>query len=455
MIALGFVFSVALNWPGHLSYDSVVQLSEGRTGAYGNWHPPVMSWLMGVFDRVLPGAGLFILFEAALLFGAVALAVLLPRKSSWVQAAAVGAAVLAPQLLLYPGIAWKDVLFGACAVSGFVLMALAAQRWSNVRERVALVGVATLLLVLGALARQNGIVVLPVAAVALGTIAWQIGGRAKILNAIFWGVGYFSVLLVVAAASWLLLQTRVTGQTGPSGQFRLLDTYDLAGALHDDPKLELSVLDDDDPALETQMRGDGARLYTPERNDTLASSQSLQAALLQADEHTIPAQWWAFVRSHPLLYLRVRWDAFRWVLFTPDSLACRPIFAGVTGPPTLLRSLGMTPRFDVRDRALTSYGLLFVATPVLSHATFLIIALVALVVLLRRRSASDIAIAAMLVSALIFATSFFAISIACDYRYLYFLDLSAIVALIYLAPDLREEGGKLLASLRRKSPARR
>jgi hypothetical protein len=455
MIALGFVFSVALNWPGHLSYDSVVQLSEGRTAQYGNWHPPVMSWLLGVFDAVLSGAGLFILFDAALLFGALALAAVLPRKSSWLQAALVAGAVLTPQLVLYSGIAWKDVLFGASAVLGFVLIALAAQRWANLRERIALVGVATLLLVLGALARQNGIVVLPVAAASLGVIAWQVGGRAKILNAIFWGVGFFSVLLLVAASTWLLLQTRVTGQSGPSGQFRLLDTYDLAGAIHDDPNLDLTVLDDDDPALETQMRGDASRLYTPQRNDTLASSQPLQNALLQADEHIIPAQWWVFVRTHPSLYLKVRWDAFRWVLFTPDRLACRPVFAGVTGPPALLHALGMAPRFDARDRALTNYGLVFAGTPVFSHATYLVVGLIALIVLLRRRNASDVAIAAMLVGALIFTLSFFVISIACDYRYLYFLDVSAIVALIYLAPDLAEEGREFLSALRRRNRARR
>jgi hypothetical protein len=37
----------------------------------------------------------------------------------------------------------------------------------------------------------------------------------------------------------------------------------------------------------------------------------------------------------------------------------------------------------------------------------------------------------MLVGALTFTACFFVISIACDYRYLLFLDLSAIAALVY------------------------
>ena len=70
---------------------------------------------------------------------------------------------------------------------------------------------------------------------------------------------------------------------------------------------------------------------------------------------------------------------------------------------------------------------------------FLVVAFGELVLLLWRRQASDIAIAAMLVAAIVFTLSFFVISIACDYRYLYFLDVAAELALVYVcasAPDL-------------------
>jgi hypothetical protein len=46
-------------------------------------------------------------------------------------------------------------------------------------------------------------------------------------------------------------------------------------------------------------------------------------------------------------------------------------------------------------------------------------------------------------AALMFAGSFLVISLACDYRYLYFLDLSAITGVLYLALDPR---------LRRRAP---
>ena len=48
LIVAGFSLALFLNLPGQLSYDSVLQLLEGRTGIYNTWHPPVMAWLLGI-----------------------------------------------------------------------------------------------------------------------------------------------------------------------------------------------------------------------------------------------------------------------------------------------------------------------------------------------------------------------------------------------------------------------
>lgn len=454
IVAAGFVFSVAINWPGHLSYDSAIQVLEGRTARYSFWHPAVMSWLLGAFDRVLTGTGLFVLFDALLLFRALGLAFYLPKRSSWTGVLLALLCVLTPQFLLYAGIVWKDVLFAGASALGFLLIALAADRWSSPRVRVTVIPAALLFLVLGALARQNGAVVIPIGALVLGWIAFRLEARAPVLNAVLYCVGSLSLMLVVFGCVWFALETRHVGQSGPAGQFRLLQTYDIAGALHANPALELDPLDNDEPLLAGLMRGTAARLYTPERNDTLASSRPLQQALLNAGEGEIAAQWQAIVVRHPLLYLGVRWDAFRWVLFTPNTLACRPVFAGVTGAQPVLGELGLSVRFDTRDRVLTSYALAFVGTPVLSHATFLLISLVCLFVLLWRRNVIDLAIAGLIVSALVFVLSFFVISLACDYRYLYFLDVTALVAAAYLSSDAEELAARslLLVKAGRQSP---
>ena len=151
----------------------------------------------------------------------------------------------------------------------------------------------------------------------------------------------------------------------------------------------------------------------------------------------LAAQWRALILSHPLLYLRQRAAAFGWVLLTPKPAECVMAETGVDGDADALAAAGLAERETARDQALADYAEAFAATPVYSHALYAAAAIVFLILLLRRRADADIAVAALLGGALAFAASFAVISIACDYRYLYFLDLSAIAAALYLAAGAR------------------
>ncbi|MEI9990777.1 MAG: hypothetical protein WDM86_12130 [Rhizomicrobium sp.] len=434
VLAAGFAVTVWANWPGHLSYDSILQLLQGRTGLYNTWHPPVMAWLLGLGDALVPGTGLFVAFDAALAFGALAGVLLLaPGRAGWPAAAVALAIVLSPQLLIYQGIVWKDVLFADAAVAGFVCLAHTARSW-NAAPWTPLVG-SFLLLALAALTRQNGAVLLPFAGAALGWIATREGRRWT--GAALLGAGFLAGLLAFVFAASALLNLRSDGESGPAEQFRLLQIYDLSGAVAREPGFPLPTLAEDDPDLERVLRQDSARLYTPLRNDPLASAPQMQAPLRDLDDEALAADWRSLVLHHPGLYLRIRAADFAWVAFTPDIVACRPIFTGIEGPASEMRTLGLAARRDGRDLALEHYGKAFLGTPVLSHIPFAIVAVAGIWLLLRRRRPADIAMAAMLGSALAFAASFFVITISCDYRYLYALDLSALAGVLYLALEPR------------------
>ncbi len=134
ILLLGFGALLALNWPGQMSYDSVVQLADGRTGHYDSWHPPVMAWLLGLADHLLPGPGLFLAFTAFLLFGAWFL-LLREARPGWGFSIVLLLIFATPQLLLYQGTVWKDVLFANAAIAGFSCLAAAATRWHNAPAR--------------------------------------------------------------------------------------------------------------------------------------------------------------------------------------------------------------------------------------------------------------------------------------------------------------------------------
>lgn len=432
IILLGSLLDLFLNFPGHLTYDSVVQLAEGRTGSYSGAHPPVMSWLLGLADAIRPGAGVFVILDVVMICGALTALVLIAQRASWLTPALAAAAFVTPQLLIYPAIVWKDVLFAGSACAAFACLAWAGEIWARRGWRNALIGAALALATLAALARQNGAVVAPFAGAALGWIAARATGRGR---GVAWGGGFAAAcgaLTLIASAG---LATRVDDPNPIGGAWTALHTYDLVGALVLEPRLDLGVLAARDPKAAWLLRTHGVAQYSPERIDSIEPV---------ADEINgegqisglIAAQWRAFVLRRPFLYLRVRADQFRWVFLQPRPLDCVLIETGVDGPADELALSGLAERDTAHDDALSEYALAFAGTPVYSHAAYAAVAGLLLVPLLRRRRSSDIAVAAMVLSALAFAASFFVITVACDYRYLYFLDLAAIAAALYAAASL-------------------
>ena len=434
VIFAGFVFSLAVNLPGHLSYDSVVELSEGRLGEYGGWHPPVTSWLLGVLDSVLPGTALFVLLNTLLVFGSLYVLLRVAAASSWVAGLLAALFAFTPQYMNYPGIVWKDIFFAATSVMGFATLACAEVEWPRPLWRNGWLFVSFVLLVVGALARQNGIVMLIVGVAAFAWIA--AGPRAVTLRrlAIFGGGALLAAVLAVTAAN-VALGTRLVRESGAVRQLKLLELYDTIGMLAARPDMKLAVIDKADPVLASAIRTEGLRLYTPQRNDPLAASQPLQDAIAAAPDNLLRDQWLSLIVHRPLFYLQTRIDIFEWVLLTPRIDLCLPTYSGVSGPQETLDDLNLSTRWDDRDQWLEYYGDHFFGSPVLQHGIFALLSLGAGLLLLWRRRAADIAVAFLQIGVLAYVATFFFISIACDYRYLYCLDIAAMTGWFYLALD--------------------
>ena len=414
-LAAGAGVMLALNLPGQMSFDSVSQLYQGHTGHFDSWHPPVMAWLLGLGDSVGQGPALFVVLNALLLVGAWGLLLHLSQRANGWALGVTALMLLTPQFLLTQGTVWKDVLFAGAAIAGFAALAAFEARG----DRRWLIGF-VLLLTLAALTRQNGLPLLPIGAIALGWIA-----RRQGRNGFGYGAAMLGLALLLTAGANFGLALRGDGNQGANALTRRAEAFDLIGALKHSPGLDLPLLDAKDPALVALMRSDGVRLYSPRLNDTLEQSPALMNAITSAPDGLVFAQWKNLVLAHPGVYLAQRWPVFVWVLAAPDVAQCHPAFAGIEGEPTQLRALGLTPRLRPRDVMLADYTKALMGTPILSHLTFLVLALVLLVALPRR---GELAMAGMLAGVLAVTASYFVMSIACDYRYLDFLDLAAMTA---------------------------
>jgi hypothetical protein len=435
-VLAGSALSLAINWPGHLSYDSVVQLAEGRAGSYSGAHPPVMSWLLGLGDAVWPGAALFVVVQTALIAGALVALLTLGRRVGWPCVALCVMVAVTPQLLIYRSIVWKDVLFAGSTVAGFAAMARAAACWPDAARRWAWTAVCGLLLVLATLTRQNGAVVLPFASLAIGLIAGRSKARGGFRRGLAYGAAFLLATAGIAMGAAAALNARIDPDAEVGSPWRALHAYDLVNALSLQPRMALPVMHAQAPALERVLRTQGVRAYSPVRAD------GLEAILERARVHgpvepPLDAQWRDMIVHQPLLYLRARARTFSWVFLTPDHDQCLLVYTGVDGPADAMADAGLTRRKSAWDDTLADSAMLLAPTPVYSHAAYAGLAVLLLGLLLWRRRAPDFAIAGLLGAALSFVASFAVISIACDYRYLYAIDVAAIAAAIYVTATWR------------------
>jgi hypothetical protein len=121
ILVVGWLAFMTYAYPGYMSYDSVYQLLEARSGELGTAHPPMMGWLWMLVDSVIAGPfGMLLIQSVCFLAGGYLLLVryMTPR------AAAVCACVL---LLLPPvsavmAVIWKDSQMAAFLLLGTALL---------------------------------------------------------------------------------------------------------------------------------------------------------------------------------------------------------------------------------------------------------------------------------------------------------------------------------------------
>jgi len=423
ILAIGFALMLAFNLPGQLSYDSVSQLMDGRSASYNSWHPAVMAWLLGLFDDLLPGTALYLIFEAGLL--GLALSLSLSRHANWGAPLVAVGLVLTPQFLLFQGTVWKDVLFTDAFVLAFAALARAV---SGPKPNWPLLVLFFACLSLAALARQNALVLLPIGAVTFG---WAVSPRSNLHRRLLTAAIALGLLLAMVWGTNAALAMRGDHGEGLGGEIQLGQIYDLTGAVKHGYRMDR--LSQSDPTLARVIQTLGVKAYSLQMQDTLEPILPAQIA-----KGAVMAEWLALLSRNPALYLRDRLALFWQVVATPDIGLCHPAFAGIEGEPDQLKALGLSARIRPQDVTLAAYARSFMGTPVLSHLAFAGLGLGLLVLFLRRRHPSDIAMAGLIVGAFGFAATFFFVSVACDYRYLYAMDMAVMLALFqYFASPAR------------------
>ena len=432
VLAAGMLVMLGANLPGHLSYDSVAQLYEGHFHIRETWGPPLYAWILGVFDGIIPGTALYVTASAVLFYGSLASLSDLRPATHWLAVAVAAPIMLIPQVLIYQAIVWKDVAFANTAVGGLVCVAHAAKAWPNARRRWLFLAAAVALLAIASQVRQNGIIAAVFAALALGWIA----SRGRWLRGAAWGVGGLLAVIVAGQVfTKLSIPPHSPPEAGVKTGLRIVQNYDLIGAAALDPTYRLDAMAAADPGDTAVIRARAHLDYSGRRIDFTDRDKVLSDALWRMPDAAVQKQWTNLILKSPTLYLRVRWEDFRWVFAPPVIDWCLPVYVGIDAPAEKMAPLHLRHRFVASDAQLNNYASWFFDTPVYWHGFYTGISLVLAGLFVWRRQPADIAIAGLQLGGAAFAASFFIISIACDYRYLYFTDLAALTGLIYAAID--------------------
>ena len=434
VILLGFVASLIANHPGHFTPDSIWQLAQGREGLFNDWHPPIMAWLLGLADRVTPGAWSFIVGDTSLFHGALFALVALEPRPRPICLPILVVWMISPIILIYQGVALKDVLFADAALAAFAALAWAARTWERRTLRYGLLVLALLLFVLAALTRQNGFVAPILGAVALGAIvvtrlsSWRRTRRAATAA----GVAIIALALVAVldGAATVALRAHSDRAREDAHHAKILQVFDLAGAVHQDPTLALPILKDHEPTLERFLRQSAAPHYRAAGADNLSDLPG-GSALMASDGRAAAAQWVRLIVGRPWLYLAVRTRVWLDTLLTPTAAACPMIFTGIDNAGPMLADAGLKARENDKDDWDSDYATAFLRTSLFSHAFYGVLTFAGLALGVWRwvrgdRRADRIVTIALGLAGLAFAASFFVLSIDCDYRFLYFLDVAAM-----------------------------
>ena len=432
---LGFGLELRAFWPGLMSTDSFEQYVQATLHRYNDHHPPIMAWVWSLTDRVIPGpAGMLILHLSLLWIGLWSVAEG-ARKRRFRYTWLILPIGVMPWIANIAGVIWKDVGM-ACALLAAGGLLYDVEN-SDGRLRFLVITTAFVLIAYATMVRANGFfAALPLAAYAVATAR----PRASFARAA--GIGAAFVALVLGGQQ--LLERKVL-DASPRHLSQLVMLFDLAGIACRGGGIDI-------PIAFRKPGYDAAALcpaYDPDQVDSLFffPKSPLQMSLDEDAVQKLRGEWLAAATQHPTLYLAHRMQSFAGLLglhrVSEDDRYLRQPYMqpnpwGFAFTPNTLSSA-----LDASVDALADSGLF-------SGALWIAVAAVLLVVIARRRLQARLE-AVLLVSGLMNALPYLFLSLAPNYRFLYWTVLSTSVALVLMllraiAPELHRTGDAIAST---------
>jgi hypothetical protein len=301
LIAAGYGLTLAVFYPGIMTYDAKFVYEDIARGVLGDWQSPVMTVLWGVIDPIAPGPGsMFLLIATSYWLGFGLLAFAVARRSSRL-ALLLPLLALTPPAFVFVGTIWRDVLFATTWLLAAAIVFAAAEGGARFRLLVKVPALA--LCALGVLLRPNSLIAAPILA---AYIAWP--------ARISWN--RTAILFVPAMAGFFaLVQGVYYGALGATRQHPLQSVmiFDLGGISHFTRQNQFPVTWS---VPESTLLLNGC--YQPTQWDIYWRLEPCEFVMRKIEREdklfgtpVITEAWARAIMRHPLAYFRHRL-AFTW-----------------------------------------------------------------------------------------------------------------------------------------------
>ncbi|WP_126516709.1 hypothetical protein [Sphingobium amiense] len=414
------VLSLAIFWPGVVSFDAVGQYGQAMTGRYDDWHPPIMARLWSLFRPEIWRAAPMLIVQVTGYW--IGLGLIAEALSGWRRAAAFAIGLFPPLL------GWQAVIVKDSQLMAALLLATGIIVHSRLRGRIMAqwqLALAYILIAYALLVRANALF-------AIVPFAVLIAARGSIR--VRHGVAILAAL-AMALTLGPVVNHRLLGARD-SGVQRTVPLYDLAGiAVRADAPLAGFAPD-------AGRRLKAAHCVKPLFWDTLGSRDECAAAMHPLDR-AAPGHLYALLATaaiaHPFAYAAHRlahWNSTeRWLVGGRWPLAAPPARTEPNDWHLPDPSLHAAAEW-------MAVAVLFVGLPFCWPVVWTFAAAMGLWRCWNGKDDRDVIARALLASALAQEASFLVISISSDLRYHLWSMVATAIGWLFA----RRHGSKSLAA---------
>lgn len=413
----GLIMTLIAFYPGIVSSDAIDQYQQGSRFIFTDWHPPVMSFIWSITDKIIPGPFGMLLLECLMYWGSLLLLSLsIPAKHKYLSLSVIIVGFM-PFALGTLSHILKDVFH---AVTWMLAVGLVVMANRNETGKKKIVIFAGMILITGSMFRFNAIF-------GLIPLSWLLVADNKPWA---WRKLAFAFILFPLCA---ILLTSVFNykilNASKSKAFQSLIVFDIGGMSHfsDANYFKEEWSDEEDRKIRNECYD--SRSWNSYAWGSCGFVLKNLVASGTWDDGSLMGKWLEAIYHHPTAYLQHRYENFKNLLLEPG---------GILEDRTASNSLGFEYKKTEAFAALQDITNFLRDTPLFKPGFWLIVSLAfSLYGLISCKGEWKNLIIALNTSSFLYLLAYLFVGVASDFRYAYWSIMATSVSVPFILLSIK------------------